>query len=362
MLRFGGSGNDVLVYEFGSTKCPEPASNRNCLNETTWRNLLEFTRAANARIIFGICEPKWTGCGAPEQGPHCGSDRKQPCTPCPPWDASNAREILEWTIAQGLDDLIYGLELGNEVDGMYSGAQQAGNLQTLYNLTLELWQDASKRPVLLGPDAAHQDAVQTAPPFPTPRDAYVYEFFKEAGRLQLPIKGATLHKYIETDTQRDTNASVLDETTVRFRAFQEQVNGGWAASGNTKVCYTGHLPPCHYSACNSNQSSWHTGPRSSVLGWGGRPAQRWRPAMQPYLHALGYVRRLSVVHRCSSKCCKARVRSILQARLHWRGLRPSGLLNRSSLARFLERAPVDTAHYFVGAQRDGSSNPAWIGR
>lgn len=262
LLRFGGSGNDVLVYEFGSTICPSGPhweADHKCLNQTTWRNLLEFTRAANARIIFGICEPKWTGCGAPEQGPHCGPDRKQPCTACPAWDPTNAREILEWTIAQDLDDLIYGLELGNEVDGLYSGSQQARNLQTLHNLTLELWQDASKRPLLLGPDAAHQDAVETAPPFPTPRDAYVYEFFKEAGKLRLPIAGATLHKYIETDTQRDTNASRLDETTVRFRTFQEQVNAGWAASGNKQDAaprswggeigpHNGGSPPCNHSS------------------------------------------------------------------------------------------------------------------
>jgi hypothetical protein len=262
VLRFGGSGNDVLVYEFGSTTCPsEPhwEAEHKCLNETTWRNLLEFTRAANARIIFGICEPKWTGCGAPEQGPHCGRDRKQPCTACPPWNSTNTREILEWTIAQGLDDLIYGLELGNEVDGLYSGSQQARNLQTLHNLTLELWRDPSKRPMLLGPDAAHQDAVDTIPPFPTPRDAYVYEFFKEAGRLGLPIVGATLHKYIETDTQRDTNASKLDETTARFRTFKQQVNGGWSASGNMQDAtprpwggeigpHNGGEPPCNHSS------------------------------------------------------------------------------------------------------------------
>ena len=29
-----------------------------------------------------------------------------------PWDPSNARAILQWTIAQQLDHLIYGFELG----------------------------------------------------------------------------------------------------------------------------------------------------------------------------------------------------------------------------------------------------------
>ena len=30
------------------------------------------------------------------------------------WDPSNAREILQWTIAQRRDHLLFGLELGNE--------------------------------------------------------------------------------------------------------------------------------------------------------------------------------------------------------------------------------------------------------
>jgi len=61
VLRFGGSGNDALVYEFGGTKCPPPgpppgkdfAGDIKCLNQTWWRNLLGFANASNARIVFG---------------------------------------------------------------------------------------------------------------------------------------------------------------------------------------------------------------------------------------------------------------------------------------------------------------------
>jgi hypothetical protein len=262
LLRFGGSGNDALLYEFGGTKCPAPTvpgkhflGDIKCLNRTWWSNLLGFTNASNARIIFGVSLPKWTGCG---QGSQCGPDRKDPCKPCKRWNATNAREILVWTIAHGLDHLIYGLELGNEVDGMYTGAEQAENLQTLHQLTLELWPDAARRPLLLGPDAAHQDTVDSKPPFPTPRDAYVYDFFERAGELGLPIIGATLHKYIEVTTQRDTNASRLDETSSRFSLFQDQVNSGWAASGSAKPSprswggevgpHNGGAPPCNHSS------------------------------------------------------------------------------------------------------------------
>jgi hypothetical protein len=59
--------------------------------------------------------------------------------PPPIWNAENAKQILQWTIGHGYDHLLYGLELGNEVDGMYSGAQQAANLNVLHQLTVELW-------------------------------------------------------------------------------------------------------------------------------------------------------------------------------------------------------------------------------
>ena len=59
---------------------------------------------------------------------------------------------------------------------------------------LRLLVGGSTRPLLLGPDAAHQNS--TAPHKPSPRDAYLYDFFDEAGRLGVPVHGATLHKYV----------------------------------------------------------------------------------------------------------------------------------------------------------------------
>ena len=175
LLRFGGGGNDDLIYEVAGTACSSDQLHPQCLNMTWWSNLLNFTRASEAKLIFGVCEPKWG-------------------TPAPLWNSTNTKHILQWTIDQGQDDLLFGLELGNEVDGIYTGAQQAANLQVLYKLTKELWPDETKRPVLLGPDAAHQNS--TKPHKPSPRDAYVREFFATAGKLDLPVYGATLHKYI----------------------------------------------------------------------------------------------------------------------------------------------------------------------
>jgi hypothetical protein len=210
LLRFGGSGNDALTYEVAGIKCP---ADHECLNMTWWGNLLNFTRASNAKLIFGVCEPKWEK------------------TPPSVWDPTQAREILKWTIEQGQDDLLYGLELGNEVDGLYSGPQQAAKLHALQKLSEELWVDANRRPLLLGPDAAHQNS--TEPHKPSPRDAYVHDFFEAAGKIGLKIAGATLHKYIEVTTERDTNATELDKTTQRFQRYKDTVLGGWADSGST---------------------------------------------------------------------------------------------------------------------------------
>ena len=44
-----------------------------------------------------------------------------------------------------LDHLIYGLELGNEVQDIFTAAQQATNFAILHNLTMVLWPDASRR-------------------------------------------------------------------------------------------------------------------------------------------------------------------------------------------------------------------------
>ena len=133
-LRFGGSGNDFLTYAFGGTVCPPPSTYRHCLNETHWRGLLSFTAAANARIIFGL---------SLNTGPDLDDGQPYPF----PWDPSNARQILQWTIAQRLDHLLLGFELGNEQNTRFTGDQMAHNAAILQNLTIELWPDATRRPV-----------------------------------------------------------------------------------------------------------------------------------------------------------------------------------------------------------------------
>ena len=54
ILRFGGSGNDYLTYEFGGAACPPQGDYTECMNQTQWESLLEFTKASNAKMVFGL--------------------------------------------------------------------------------------------------------------------------------------------------------------------------------------------------------------------------------------------------------------------------------------------------------------------
>ena len=52
LLRFGGSGNDYLTYQFGGQACPTPSEYKQCLNETHWAALLSFTQHAKAKVVL----------------------------------------------------------------------------------------------------------------------------------------------------------------------------------------------------------------------------------------------------------------------------------------------------------------------
>ena len=138
LLRFGGSGNDYLTYEFGNTKCPDPLTDtKQCLNQSTWQDLLSFTEAASARLIFGLSMNTGTDFKK-------GTGKKSGPFPYP-WDPSNAREILQWTIDAQLDHLIAAFELGNEQNEKYTAEMTATDFLVLYNLTKELWPNQSNR-------------------------------------------------------------------------------------------------------------------------------------------------------------------------------------------------------------------------
>ena len=192
-LRFGGSGNDYLTYAFGGTPCPPPSEYTQCMNETQWRSLLSFAEAARARMIFGLSL-------------NTGHDLEAGDPGFPfPWDPSNARQLLQWTIDAKLDHLIAGFELGNEQNTKYTADKMATNSAVLYNLTCELWPDASVRPPLFGPDAHsfHDGNSSSAKKLLS----WVQGWMRGVASRGVPIAGVTHHEYIEVDPTADGFAS-----------------------------------------------------------------------------------------------------------------------------------------------------------
>ena len=241
LLRFGGSGNDYLTYAFGSTECPQPESeHKRCLNETQWRSLLGFAEAAEARIIFGISM-------------NTGEDmRRMAGDPFPyPWDPCNAREILRWTISQGFDHLLYGVELGNEQNSRYTPAQQVHNFGVLHELLVELWPDVAKRPYVFGPDAHSLHGVTA--PWDRSILAWLGDWVSGMRSAGTPYHGVTHHEYVEVQPTLAgfRNASTLRLTeqiatavvsTVRAADSDVLIFGGEIGPHN------GGNPPCNHSS------------------------------------------------------------------------------------------------------------------
>lgn len=106
-LRFGGSGNDNLVYGLspGSPECANVKPTDcgfgtvGCLNATHWGDLYAFSRAAGADFIFGLAFGDTAACA---QGPKYV------------WNSTNAQQLLSYLIAN--NQSVWGFELGNEIN------------------------------------------------------------------------------------------------------------------------------------------------------------------------------------------------------------------------------------------------------
>jgi hypothetical protein len=112
LLRFGGSGNDNLMYSMfeNSNSCDniqhvDPVKNEctyatpGCLNSTHWDNLYNFAINTNNEIIFGISFGLKQAC---KEGRSYS------------WNNTNAKELLHYF--QLKKQKIWGFQLGNEIN------------------------------------------------------------------------------------------------------------------------------------------------------------------------------------------------------------------------------------------------------
>jgi hypothetical protein len=159
-----------------------------------WRSLLSFTEASKAKMIFGLSYntgQDYADSDATNSGEGAVANVRSGSGSGPfpfPWDPTNARAILQWTIDNKLDRLLAGLELGNEQNDKYSGAQQAASFKVLHDLTVELWPDAATRPVLFGPDPhSYHHGSDSA--------KWITDWLDACKKLGVPIHAATHHEY-----------------------------------------------------------------------------------------------------------------------------------------------------------------------
>ena len=111
-LRFGGSGNDYLVYGLspGSPECaaltPERCSyfTSGCLNSSHWEELYSLAQQSRSDFIFGLSFGLAQGCAE-------GAAYK--------WNSTNAASLLAYLNTHG--QALYGFELGNEINNCLSG-------------------------------------------------------------------------------------------------------------------------------------------------------------------------------------------------------------------------------------------------
>jgi len=149
-LRFGGSGNDNLVYGFspGSPECaavaPTDCGYRTpgCLNATHWGDLHQLAVKSDSDFIFAVSYGLEQACreGASYQ-----------------WNSTNAHELLTYIRAQG--QRVWGFELGNEVNNN-GGApcnQTAKQQAAAQNVFAEMVQSQLPSAKLIGPDTGYHN-------------------------------------------------------------------------------------------------------------------------------------------------------------------------------------------------------------
>ena len=101
--------------------------------------------------------------------------------------ARTARKSLSDTI------VVVGVCQGNEQNNKYTGEQQANDFAILYKLTVELWPDEKRRPVLFGPDPHSLHG-------PTGNQlGWIAEWLDGMAAKKVPVHAVTHHQYTEVD-------------------------------------------------------------------------------------------------------------------------------------------------------------------
>ena len=107
-LRIGGSQADEIIYTHSNSSITENLNTeckkhpQKCLTIERWNEVLAFANKTGARILFDIAYVRHT------RDSDNNNDQRD-------WESSNARQLLEYTAKSPYANVLYGLELGNEL-------------------------------------------------------------------------------------------------------------------------------------------------------------------------------------------------------------------------------------------------------
>ena len=140
---------------------------------------------------------------------------------------------------------------GNEQNNKYTGEQQANDFAILYKLTVELWPDEKRRPVLFGPDPHSLHG-------PTGNQlGWIAEWLDGMAAKKVPVHAVTHHQYTEVDpspagftsaTKLSLNGAIAAaiNKTVREHSPTARVFGGEIGPHN------GGSPPCDHTSMRTS--------------------------------------------------------------------------------------------------------------
>eukprot|EP00039_Didymoeca_costata_P009823 m.131086 g.131086 ORF g.131086 m.131086 type:complete len:643 (-) comp14613_c0_seq6:48-1976(-) len=195
-LRVGGTYTDFVHYYVPGTnytKCPYPNMTKpgaECpgnsfpcclpLEMSRWKELLLFARDVGVKVVFNlnILHGRWEV--------FTDTYQHKSKLPVPPWDSSNAKNLMLWTVNNVPPDawpVAYGL--GNELQWFFTPQQWAHDVATLHGVVKSVFAEHGSIPSLYAPCNANGASIE-----------WGGQFLDEFNNMSEGILGAfTFHGY-----------------------------------------------------------------------------------------------------------------------------------------------------------------------
>lgn len=232
--RIGGSKADTVIFDWQILEGDEAAASvcalwnsrtvhdTKCLTKERYTELLDFTVAAGARLVFCLnyIRTSW-------------DDTRE-------WESDQARAFLtytqEYAVAHGVPNLLYGVELGNEAthNGKISDLDRyRRGFQTLRALVTELYPEngSSDRPLIIGPSSAGSAAyAELVPIVGESVDVVAYHVYHRNGKDSNMMEEAALKSWYEGPYKWSARAAVVETAPQPNHIQQLWVGEGAMAS------------------------------------------------------------------------------------------------------------------------------------